>query len=107
MQWLQEVILDFLEVHGLRQAVALVRAAAKRCLVATPRVLKPGEERLARFYLKLQPDALLLRSSGLLHQLRELGQPGEQYSHYGHNGLWIICMLTFANHIFFWVAFME
>ncbi len=74
--WLEEVILDFLEVHGLRQAVALVRDAHKRCIVATPRVLKPGEERLARFYLKLQPDALLLRSTGLLHQLTELGRPG-------------------------------
>ncbi|CAL8464366.1 g3901 [Coccomyxa elongata] len=75
--WLKEVILDFLEVHGLRQAVALVRDAHKRCIVATPRVLKPGEERLARFYLKLQPDALLLRSTGLLHQLTELGEAGD------------------------------
>ncbi|KAK9904967.1 hypothetical protein WJX75_006604 [Coccomyxa subellipsoidea] len=75
--WLQEIILEFLEVHGLRQAVALVRGAAKRCVVATPRILKPGEERLARFYLRLEPDALLLRSAGLLHQLTELGQPGD------------------------------
>lgn len=48
--WLQEIILEFLEVHGLRQAVALVKGAAKRCVVASPRILKPGEERLARYY---------------------------------------------------------
>ena len=45
------------------------------CQVATPRVLKPGEERLIRLYLRLGPDALLLRSAGLLHQLTQLGVP--------------------------------
>lgn len=74
--WLQEVILDFLEVHGLRKAVAAVKAARKRCVVATPRILKPGEERLAAFYLRLQPHALLLRSAGLLWQLSRMAQLG-------------------------------
>lgn len=74
--WLEEVILDFLEVHGLRKAVAAVKAAHKRCVVATPRILKPGEERLAAFYLRLQPHALLLRSAGLLWQLSQIVRPG-------------------------------
>lgn len=74
--WLDEVILDFLEVHGLREACAAVRAAGKRVVVATPRVLKPGESRLWQFYLRLGADALLLRSSGLLHRLMHLGGPG-------------------------------
>jgi hypothetical protein len=28
--WLQEVILDFLEVHGLKEAVAAVKGAGKQ-----------------------------------------------------------------------------
>lgn len=40
--WLEEVIVDFLEVHGLKEAVAAVRAAGKRVVVALPRILKPG-----------------------------------------------------------------
>lgn len=65
-------------MQGLTAAVAAVRAAAKRCVVATPRVLKPGEERLARFYVRLGADALLLRSAGLLRQLSDLGRPGQR-----------------------------
>lgn len=32
-------------------------------------MLKPGEERLANFYVRLQPDALLIRSTGMLQKL--------------------------------------
>ena len=71
-----QVTLDFLEVHGLRDAVSDVHAAGKRVVVATPRVLKPDEQRLWRFYLGLRADALLLRSAGLLQQLLSLGGPG-------------------------------
>ncbi|KAL4419681.1 hypothetical protein ABPG75_006779 [Micractinium tetrahymenae] len=76
LPWLQEVVLDFLEVHGLKEACAAVRAAGRRVVVATPRVLKPDEQRLWLFYLRLGADALLLRSAGLLHHLMELGGPG-------------------------------
>jgi hypothetical protein len=38
-----QITLDFLEVHGLVEAVASVKASGKRCVVATPRVLKPDE----------------------------------------------------------------
>lgn len=74
--WLREVTLDFLEVHGLRENVAVVRRAGKRCVVATPRVIKPGEERLYTFYLRLRADALLVRSAGFLQQINDLGGPG-------------------------------
>ena len=40
------------------------------------RVLKPGEERLASFYLRLQPDALLIRSAGMLQQMNALRAHG-------------------------------
>ena len=64
LPWLEEVTLDFLEVQGLKEATAEVRAAGKRVVVATPRILKPDEQRLWRFYLGLKADALLLRSAG-------------------------------------------
>lgn len=60
----------------MREAVAAVRAAGKRVVVACPRVLKPGEDALARFYLRLGADALLVRSAGLLYRLSRAGGPG-------------------------------
>jgi hypothetical protein len=72
----EELILDFLEVHGLKEACAAVRAAGRRLVVATPRILKPGEERLWLYFCRLAPDALLLRSSGLLWQLGRRGGAG-------------------------------
>lgn len=74
--WLQEVVVDFLEVQGLKEAVQAVRASGKKVVVATPRILKPDEERLVHFYLRLRPDVLLIRSAGLLYQLVKLGGPG-------------------------------
>jgi len=71
-----ELVLDFLEVHGLKEACGLVRAAGRRLVVAAPRVFKPGEQRLWRYYCRLTPDALLVRSAGLLWQLHELGGSG-------------------------------
>jgi putative protease len=55
--WLTEVVLDFLEVHGLQDAVRAVQASGRSAVVATPRVLKPDEEKLWRFYLKLGAGA--------------------------------------------------
>ena len=41
-----------------------MRAAGRRVVVATPRILKPDEQRLWLFYLRLNADALLLRRWG-------------------------------------------
>lgn len=68
----EEIALDFLEVHGLQKTVQLVQGAGKIAVVATPRVLKPEEEQLWRYYLNLNADALLIRSAGLLQTLLEL-----------------------------------
>ena len=76
--WLKDIILDFLEVHGLKEAVAAVKASGKRCTVASPRIFKPDERRLWVFYLKLGADALLVRSAGFLHQLMMVGGPGSK-----------------------------
>ena len=54
-----------LQVHGLKEACAAVRAAGRRVVVATPRILKPDEQRLWLFYLRLNADALLLRRWGI------------------------------------------
>lgn len=86
LPWLTEVVLDFLEAHGLREAVQLVQRAGKKCVVATPRVIKPDERRLWMFYLRLKPDALLLRSAGLLQQLNELGGAGATVFKDEHGG---------------------
>jgi collagenase-like PrtC family protease len=75
--WLTEITLDFLEVHGLRDAVKAVRLSGRRCSVATPRVLKPDEEKLWRFYLSLDADALLIRSAGLMRTLVALREGGD------------------------------
>ena len=64
--FLDEIQADFLEVHGLRDAVKKIQETGKKAVVATPRVLKPDEEKLWRFYLSLNADALLVRSAGLL-----------------------------------------
>ena len=76
---LDEIIVDFLEVHGLKQACQAVRAAGKRLIVAAPRIFKPGEQRLIRYFLGLQADALLVRSSGLLWHLQQLGGTGARF----------------------------
>ena len=68
--WLEEIIVDFLEVHGLRSACDMVKAAGKRLVVATPRIMKPEEDKMfKRFYCRLGADAILVRSLGLLQQL--------------------------------------
>ena len=45
-------------------------------MLSLHRVLKPGEKRLAAFYLRLQPDALLVRSAGMLHSLNAMTAQG-------------------------------
>lgn len=70
---LLEIAVDFLEVKGLDAAVREVQAAGKVAVACSPRVLKPAEENLRRFLLKLGADAILVRSLGLLHSL--LGDP--------------------------------
>jgi len=70
-----EVQLDFLEAQGLEHAVIAVRRAGRRVAVCLPRVLKPGEDSIWRFYQRLQADALLVRSAGALYQFMGLGSP--------------------------------
>ena len=80
LSYIKEITLDFLEVHGLREAVQEIKKAGKIAVVATPRIIKPNEERLYTFYLRLKADALLVRSAGFLNQLLELGGAGSVLS---------------------------
>lgn len=68
------ITLDYLELYGLRPAVERVKAAGIDVRVASPRVLKPGEERIVRFLLKLECP-LLVRSGGLIEALRQAERP--------------------------------
>ncbi|MFN8178021.1 MAG: DUF3656 domain-containing protein [bacterium] len=63
------ITLDYLDLYGLRPSLERVRAAGIDARVASPRVLKPSEERIVTFLRKLDAE-ILVRSTGLLHTLR-------------------------------------
>ncbi|MFN8549284.1 MAG: DUF3656 domain-containing protein [Candidatus Eisenbacteria bacterium] len=68
----RRVVLDFLDLVGLKDANAWLRSRGiTRCL-ALPRVQKPGEEKIESFFLGLEPEELLLRNLGSVEQLRSL-----------------------------------
>lgn len=76
IEGIDEIVVDFLEVHGLKDACLQVQAGGRRLTVAAPRIFKPGEERLWLYYCRLAPDALLVRSAGLLREFQRLGGSG-------------------------------
>mmetsp|Transcript_20948 Transcript_20948/g.30814 ORF Transcript_20948/g.30814 Transcript_20948/m.30814 type:complete len:1041 (-) Transcript_20948:80-3202(-) len=77
-----EIIIDFLEVDGMREAVARVREMedeyTTRVVLATSRIIKPGESGIWKSLLQLEPDGLLIRSAGLIHTLTSLGGEGAE-----------------------------
>jgi len=62
------ITLDYLDLYGLRPAVDRVQAAGIAARVASPRVLKPDEQRIVSFLLGLN-CGILVRSAGLLQAL--------------------------------------
>src|SRR5205807_470127 len=68
------ITLDYLDLYGLRPSLERVRAAGIQARVASPRVLKPGEERITDFLLGCGCP-ILVRSAGLLDALRERPHP--------------------------------
>jgi len=70
-----EVELDWMELVGLAKAVARARAHGARVVVATPRVQKPGEDKIVAHLRKLEPDAILVRSWAALATLEGSGVP--------------------------------
>ena len=63
------ITLDYLDLYGLKPSVERVKEAGFIVRVAAPRVLKPGEERIVDFLVRLDAE-ILVRSSGLLETLR-------------------------------------
>jgi U32 family peptidase len=68
------ITLDYLDLYGLRPSVERVKSADIVARVASPRVLKPGEARILNFLLSLECQ-ILVRSTGILHALREKEHP--------------------------------
>jgi U32 family peptidase len=62
------ITLDYLDLFGLRPSIERVRAAGIAVRVASPRVLKPGEERIVDFLLGCACP-ILVRPAGLLETL--------------------------------------
>jgi putative protease len=82
---LDEIAVDFLEVKGLGDAIAVVQASGRRAIAVSPRVLKPYEENIRHFLLKLKADAILVRSLGLLKSLLDADDPPELYGDFSLN----------------------
>ena len=68
------ITLDYLDLYGLRPAVEQVQASEIVARVASPRILKPSEQRIVRFLLKLGCQ-IMVRSSGLLAALQDGEHP--------------------------------
>ena len=49
--WIDEIYVDFLEVHGLGDAIKKIQNAGRHAVAVFPRVTKPDEMRLVDFYL--------------------------------------------------------
>jgi putative protease len=62
------ITLDYLELYGLRPAVEQIHEAGIIAQVASPRILKPAEQRIVNFLLRLDCP-ILVRSTGLLQAL--------------------------------------
>jgi len=62
------ITLDYLDLYGLKPSVERVRHSGVAVRVATPRVLKPGEEKVLEFLLRLDCP-LLIRATGMLEAI--------------------------------------
>ncbi|MCU0247399.1 MAG: DUF3656 domain-containing protein, partial [Bryobacter sp.] len=63
------ITLDYLDLYGLKPSVEKVKESGIAVRVASPRILKPGEDRIVDFLLRLECP-LLVRPAGLLDDLR-------------------------------------
>jgi putative protease len=67
------ITLDYLDLYGLKPSVERVRDSGVTIRVASPRIWKPGEERVLEFLLRLDCP-LLVRPAGMLRALRGRGE---------------------------------
>ena len=62
------ITLDYLDLYGLLPSLERIKAEGIEARVASPRILKPGEQRIADFLLRCE-SPILVRSAGLLETL--------------------------------------
>ncbi len=62
------ITLDYLDLYGLKPSVERVKQSGIEARVASPRILKPGEEKIADF-LRRCDVAILVRPAGLISTL--------------------------------------
>jgi putative protease len=63
------ITLDYLDLYGLRPSIERIKATGLSARVASPRVLKPGEERILNFLASLDCP-ILVRSASMIQPLR-------------------------------------
>jgi putative protease len=68
------ITLDYLDLYGLRPSIDRIKSTGIPARVATPRILKPGEEKIVNFLLSLECD-ILVRATGILEALRDRPHP--------------------------------
>ncbi|MCC6586101.1 MAG: U32 family peptidase [Bryobacterales bacterium] len=68
------ITLDYLDLYGLQPSIARIREAGIEPRVASPRILKPSEQRIVHFLRKLDCP-VLVRSTGLLHAFQQGPRP--------------------------------
>lgn len=70
------ITLDYLDLYGLKPSVERVKASGIEARVASPRILKPGEEKIADF-LRRCATPILVRPAGLMTTLNDLTIDGD------------------------------
>ncbi len=93
------ITLDYLDLYGLRPAVEAIKSAGIVARVASPRILKPSEQRIIRFLLKLNCE-LVVRSGGLLQALQKNDHPPliGDFSLNAANALTAVTLLNLGLH---------
>ena len=90
------ITLDYLDLYGLRPAVERVQAAGIAARVASPRILKPNEQRIVHFIRKLG-CAVLVRSTGLLYALRQEADRPALFGDFSLNAANVLTAQTFVE----------
>jgi putative protease len=67
------ITLDYLDLYGLRPSIERVKAEGVAVRVASPRVLKPGEGRIAQFLVSLDCP-IVVRATGILQAIAGAGR---------------------------------
>ena len=94
----EEVELDWMELKGLRRAVARAREASCRATVATLRVQKPDEDEYFTAVRALSPDAILVRHLAGLMALADDPDRPVLHGDFSLNGANSLSVLHLLRH---------